>query len=174
MHDPSASRSDRDDVVDATRGDRRWLPSLVVLVLIGIPFVLPLPHTSALAGAVIVLGVPLLVAVVAVDPGRVDRRTSVARNLSIALTLVLVGSALVATGILVAELLEGAPDLASATTVLWTGFLIWIDANLTFALLFWQLDGGGPAQRLHDPPRCPDLAFPQHMNPDVARPGWMP
>ena len=32
-----------------------------------------------------------------------------------------------------------------------TGALVWIDVNLTFALLYWELDGGGAAERLHEP-----------------------
>jgi hypothetical protein len=41
-------------------------------------------------------------------------------------------------------------------------------------LLYWELDGGGSAERLHSPREFPDLAFPEHLNPHVARPGWRP
>jgi uncharacterized membrane protein len=45
---------------------------------------------------------------------------------------------------------------------------------LVFGFLFWELDGGGPGQRAHHTPPYPDLAFPQHLAPEVARPGWRP
>jgi hypothetical protein len=169
-----AEATDTRPTAGGPKGDRRWLPSLTVLVLIAIPVLLPLPRARPLGWILPGIAVPLLIAVVAVDPGRVDQRSSVVRTLSVTLTLVLVVGALAATGLLVDELLRGAPDLRSANTLLWVGFLVWIDANLTFALLYWELDSGGPAQRLHSPPLQPDLAFPQHMNPSIARPGWLP
>ena len=52
--------------------------------------------------------------------------------------------------------------------------MVWIDTNLTFALLYWQLDGGGPAERLHRLRRHPDFAFPEQQNPDLAPPSWRP
>ena len=42
------------------------------------------------------------------------------------------------------------------------------------ALLYWELDGEGPAARLYRTRPYPDFAFPQHLNPDVAPPGWRP
>jgi uncharacterized membrane protein len=156
------------------RGDERWVPSLVVAVVIVIPLLVPIPESRWTAWVVMLLGLPLLVAVVLFDPGRVDRRSSALRVLTLMLTgLLVVGSAVAAVR-LISELLRGAPDLQDADALLWAGFLVWINANLTFALLFWELDSGGPAERLLAPRPHPDLAFVQHVNPDLAPPGWMP
>ena len=51
---------------------------------------------------------------------------------------------------------------------------MWLDINLTFALLYWELDGGGPAERLPNRRKYPDFAFPENLNPRVAPPGWQP
>jgi uncharacterized membrane protein len=144
------------------------------LVLVAIPVAVPLPTALAWSWPFLVLALALLIAIVAADPGRIDRRSSLLRKLSIALTLVLVAAAALATGRLVVELVRGAPHLQQASTLLVTGFLIWIDANLTFALLYWELDGGGAAERLFSPREFPDLAFPELMNPRLAPPGWLP
>jgi hypothetical protein len=45
---------------------------------------------------------------------------------------------------------------------------------ITFSFLYWELDGGGPETRARRTPEFPDLAFPQHLNSHVARPGWRP
>lgn len=156
------------------QGERRIVPSLVVLVLAVLPFLLPaqvFPAAAWLGGP---LAVCLLVAVIATDPGRIDRRSGLVRWLSITLTLVLVlvsGAAAVA---LVIELVDGAPDLQDAATLLTTAALVWIDVSLTFALLYWELDGGGAAGRLHHGRQHPEFAFPEDLNPDVAVPGWRP
>lgn len=156
------------------RGDRRLLPSLVVAIVIAIPLLVPIPDHKWVAWLVLVLGVPLLIAVLLFDPGRVDRRSSVLRTLTLTLTALLVVGSAMAAARLIGELLRGAPDLEDANSLLWVGFLVWINANLTFALLFWELDSGGPAERLRGQRPCPDLAFVQHVNPDLAPPGWMP
>jgi uncharacterized membrane protein len=163
-----------DSASTVRRGERRWLPSAVALALLVLPLALPSSQRTSVSWFVPVVGIPLVIAIVAVDPGRIDRRSRALRVLGVALTVVLVGAAITASASLTIELLEGAPQVSDATTLLWTGFLVWLDTNLTFALLYWELDGGGSAQRLMSPQRYPDFAFPQHMNPDLAPPGWMP
>ena len=103
--------------------------------------------------------IALLAAMAIADPGRIDRRSQLLRGLSIVLTMLLAVIAAVATVWLVIELVDGAPDLSDASTLLTTGALVWIDLNLTFSLLYWELDGGGAAERLHEPREYPDLAF---------------
>jgi uncharacterized membrane protein len=156
------------------RGERRWPPSLATVTLIGIPFLLPDQVFPRLLWLSAPFEVGLLVAIICSDPGRIDRRSERIRFLSIFLTGLFAVMAMLATVWLTIELVDGAPDLDDAKTLLATGALVWIDVNLTFSLLYWQLDGGGSADRLHRPPRYPDLAFPEHLNPDIAPPGWRP
>jgi hypothetical protein len=108
------------------------------------------------------------------DQRRENNESELLRWLSIGLTLLLAMIAVFATVLLVVELIDGAPDLRDTSTLLKTGGLVWIDLNLTFALLYWQLDGGGSAERLHNEREHPDLAFPEHMNPELAPPTWRP
>jgi hypothetical protein len=173
---PHADRGgpDHGEPTAGPRGERRWLPAAVVVVLVAIPFATPLPEGRLLAWLLPIVALPLLVAVMAADPGRIDRRDSALRVLSISLTGVLGVTALVATGRLVYELVQGAPNLHDAPVVLTAGLLVWTEMSLTFALLFWELDGGGSAERLAAPRPDPDLAFPQHLNPEVAPPDWRP
>lgn len=163
-------------MIDATRkGEPRWPSTLAVVFIIGLPFVLPyrlgLGWTRWLfTAAEIVLVIALTVA----DPGIIDRRTDITRGLAIALTAVLVATSLYATARLVYEIVQAAPALQNATTLLVTGGLIWLDTVITFSLLYWELDGGGPATRFLDPRPFPDLAFPQQLNPGMCPPGWRP
>ena len=122
---------------------------------------------------VIIEGV-LLVALIVGDPGAIDRRSSALRGLSIALVAVLVGGSLWATGHLIAELIDGGSATDSAGELLAAGAIVWGYSNIAFALLYWELDGGGAAARAHGLRPHPDLAFPQQLNRDLAPPAWRP
>ena len=62
----------------------------------------------------------------------------------------------------------GAQLLASAAVVLLTNVL-------TFSLVFWELDDGGPVARAMASTRTqPDFQFPQDENPGLARRDWGP
>jgi hypothetical protein len=45
---------------------------------------------------------------------------------------------------------------------------------ITFALMYWEFDGGGPRARGVDQARPPDFLFPQATEPALAAPGWRP
>ncbi len=90
------------------------------------------------------------------------------------LVAVLVSGALFATGLLIHDLVTGSEITNNAGPLLIAGAKVWLANNIAFALLYWQMDGGGAAQRAHGLPRYPDFAFPQISNPDLAPPDWRP
>ena len=116
----------------------------------------------------------LLVAVIAADPRSITRRSRELRVLSIGLVSVLVIGALWSTVLLIDDLIHGGPETNSAGDLLEAGSIVWVSNSIAFALLYWELDGGGAAERWHRAPVHPDLAFPQHLNPGVGPPGWRP
>ena len=140
-----------------------------------LPATLPIrtfPSVAWLGPAALAIG--LLVVIVASDPGRIDHRSARVRRLSIALTFLLVAAATTAAFSLVVELIDGAPKFQDAATLLATGALVWIDVTLTFALLYWELDCGGAAERLHHGRRYPEWAFSEDLSPELAVPNWRP
>ena len=116
----------------------------------------------------------LLVAVVAGDPARITRRSRELRALSIGLVSVLVLGALAATLQLIDDLIHGGAVTNSASELLEAGTVVWVSNNIAFALLYWELDGGGAAARAHQLPTHTDFAFPQQLNPRIAPPDWRP
>jgi len=116
----------------------------------------------------------LLVAVIAADPRSVTRRARELRVLSIGLVSVLVIGALWSTLLLIDDLIHGGPEVNSAGELLEAGSIVWVSNSIAFALLYWELDGGGAAARWQREQVHPDLAFPQHLNPGVGPPEWRP
>ncbi len=118
-------------------------------------------------------GILLLILMIG-DPGRIDRETPWLHWTSVLLVTVLMASALASTVLLVADLLSGSPVTTEAGPLLVAGAKVWLTNNIAFALLYWEFDGGGPVKRAQGLPEFPDLAFPQQMNPELAKPGWRP
>ena len=54
------------------------------------------------------------------------------------------------------------------------GAVVWITNVIAFALWYWHLDRGGPAERARGPVPPPSFRFPEEDLPDVAGAGWQP
>jgi hypothetical protein len=140
-------------------GVRIWLPSSSP---VRVPWLVP--AVEAVLLAVLVFGHPARM--------ETERRQRV-RPFLIAVVSLLVAAALWATGLLVYDLIKGTGVTNSPTELLASGGLVWLGNNLSFALLYWLIDSGGPVARAYSPEPV-DFAFTQHMSPEVAPRGWRP
>jgi hypothetical protein len=152
----------------------RWPMALAVLAAIVLTLLLPEEVRFLPRWVMPLLEGGLLLAVVITDPGSIDRRDRGLRALSLGLVSLLMLGALVATVLLVDELLTKGSITNSAGELLRAGAIVWLGTNLAFSLLYWQLDGGGSAERAISPRKYPDLAVPQNSSPHLAPPNWRP
>lgn len=160
--------------MDLTRGETRWPAGVAVAAVAVAQFLLPdhlVPGPRWLLPSVEVL---LLVSLLAADPGRLTRESKDLRILA----LVVVGLVAVANAgslvLLVRSLLHG--GFANGTALLAAAGAVWLTNTVAFALLYWELDRGGPLGRVGARPASsyPDLQFPQDTDPSLAPPGWRP
>jgi uncharacterized membrane protein len=170
---PAAPLQGKPDEVDVV-GEARWPMAGAVLAAMVLTLLLPDDLRLGPSWALPLLEGVLLVTLIVGDPGSITRRSRELRAVGIALVAVLGLSAMVATGFLIDSLITGGPETDSAGDLLEAGAVVWTSNNIAFALLYWELDGGGAAARAHDPLRHPDLAFPQQLNPHISSPGWRP
>ena len=118
--------------------------------------------------------VVLVLLAVAAKPGPVPKG---ARPLVLSLFWVLiVANTLAATRLVVVVLhgstVAGLPPTAGRLLV--AGAMVLATNVVTFGLMYWQLDGGGPDARLAVPAPYPDFQFPQTGTEGLAPPGWQP
>jgi hypothetical protein len=112
----------------------------------------------------------LLVPLVAANPLRMNRQNRWLRSLSIGLAMVLVVANSAAFVVLVHELVSGGAK--KGTSLLVAALQIWVTNIIAFALLYWELDRGGPIRRANadreDLPPA-DFRFSQDEDDDTSR-----
>jgi hypothetical protein len=158
----------------AAGGEKRWPMALTLVIAMVLPFLLPPKFSLGPRWIIPAVEALLLVALVIADPGRIDRRSTLVRALSIGLVAILVAGAAGVTARLVVDLIRGGPETNSPGQLLRVGSVVWVYVIITFSFLYWELDSRGPETRARTDPEFPDFAFPEHLNSHVARPGWRP
>ena len=149
-------------------GEHRWPAALAVLVAIALYALLPESLLFAPRLLIPGLELALLVALVLHSPRRLTRQTRWSRVVSLALAALVTMTNLVALGLLVHDLVKsspGGPELLLAALQVWTTNVI------AFALLYWELDRGGPVARVTLPrERIPlaDFRFTQDETKDTV------
>lgn len=171
---PQGSRSGAKALVAAPESYRWPLTALIAVILPqvlvpagmreGPPVVVP-----AIEGIVV-----LLLLALAAKPGPVPRA---ARPLVLSLIAILIAANTAAAARLVALVLRSTPageKPPTATQLLITAATLLATNIVTFGLLYWQIDGGGPDARRVGPRRYPDFQFPQTDSERLAPAGWQP
>jgi len=181
-----AQRDWLDDEIEHRRvgqGENRFPPALAVVVA-GVVYAL-LPDSLLFTPRLVIPAAEalLLVALVVANPRRMVRQTRWSRIASAALTALIIVANLVALGMLVASLTKRS---ASGSGLLVAAMQVWVTNVIGFALLYWELDRGGPVARREErrdklPPA--DWRFSQDENDDTVTEvavgssktsGWIP
>ncbi|HMC69160.1 MAG TPA: hypothetical protein VKJ07_08410, partial [Mycobacteriales bacterium] len=118
-----------------------------VAAVVALAFYATLPsHLLGWARVVVpAVGLLLLVPLVAANPVRLDRQNRVLRSMSIALAALLVATNTAAFVTLVQALVEG--NAKKGTSLLLAALEVWLTNIIAFAMLYWELDRGGPVER---------------------------
>ncbi len=156
-------------------GERRWPMAAAVLLAGGLRIFLPaqLRLDDARPLFVVVLAV-LIIALIAGDPGRIDRQATWLR----VLTGVLIGVITFVNGgssvRLVYAIIAKEHFTNNPNTLLVSGGVIWLTNMIAFGLWYWDLDRGGAAARALGTGAAPAFVFPEMANPELVRDGWYP
>jgi uncharacterized membrane protein len=158
-------------------GESRWPPAAALLAFIALNVALRvwLPNEGAvrLPWLVPAIEAVLLAVLLAGHPGSFAKHARSLHRIAVTLVAVLVAAALWATVLLVYDLIKGLGVTNSPSELLASGGVVWLGNNISFALLYWLIDSGGPIARSRHPSPV-DFAFTQHMSPELAPPGWRP
>ena len=151
------------------RSEHRWPAVVALLVALILYGTLPSSFLPELRWVVLGIGVVLLIPLIAINPLRFDRQTTWSRFLSLGQTLILLAANQVALVQLVIQLVSGSKD--DGPTLLLAALQVWVTNVIVYALLYWEIDRGGPVQRTRakrsDLPLA-DFRFPQDEDHDAV------
>jgi uncharacterized membrane protein len=155
---------------------RHWPAMLAVLAIGGIFALLSAPLSPGPQGMLLGLIVALLVPLVLSLRHGMVRLT---RTLGFVILGLVTSAEVASVSFLVINLTMqpvATSDMphAIALSLLRDAALIWIVNILTFALWYWEIDGGGPGRRHRDGYYSSDFVFPQLTLDQTAGPPWCP
>lgn len=156
-----------------TRGEHRWPAVLAVIVAIVLQVLLPDQMTLGSRWILPSLEALILLMLLATNPFRIDRESTVLRALGIGLAIALILATAISTANLVDGIVSGRFG-DDAKALLATGGSIWLTNVIAFGFVFWEFDRGGPAARAAGRREHPDFLFPQMQSPDMADAEWEP
>ena len=121
-----------------------------------------------------VLGIALIVPMAAVMLSRAKERWLLIERTVTLIYCVVLGSAIVAgLALLIGEMVRRSGEI-SGVALLTSSVALWVLNVLTFSLLYWQIDRGGPETRANHASPRPDWLFPQEGAPRDVPPDWRP
>lgn len=157
-----------------SRRDPFWGAQLVVAAAIALDVSLPeklAPGPTWLLPAV--EGV-LLIALVGLARHPQLRESVLRRRFSLGLIGLVSAVNVFSLFMLVHVLLHHGTRQISGGALIRAGVVLWGTNVLLFGVWYWQLDRGGPFDRMHRVQVAPDFLFPQMSTPEHAPPDWMP
>jgi hypothetical protein len=96
------------------------------------------------------------------------------RELVIGLLALMVASNLAAIALVITSLVNGRPQMQPGQLLLSAAGVLVVNV-ISFGLVFWEVDLGGPVRRaLSEKRQFPDFQFPQDDNPAMAPQPWQP
>jgi len=154
---------------DRDRTEHRWPAVGSVMVALALYALLPSSFLPELRYSVVGICLVLLIPMIVINPVRMKTQTAWSRRLSIALTLVLAVANHVALVQLVILLLQAKKDTDG--TLLLAAAQVWVTHVIVYALIYWEMDRGGPVVRAtskrSELPQA-DIRFPQDEDADAV------
>ncbi len=146
---------------------------LAVLAVMALQVAIPRSYTVVPRWPLLLLEGLLLVALLAINPRVMTRRTRLGRNATWVLLAAITIDNTLSAVLLDVRIVTGEVS-NKAAILLGSGAAIFVTNIIVFGIWYWELDRGGPFARHEGERPYPDFMFPQMTTPNVAKPDWRP
>ncbi|MGO4807810.1 hypothetical protein AB4089_22125 [Arthrobacter sp. 2MCAF15] len=149
--------------------EHRWPAVIGLLIALGLYAALPSAFLPAVRYTVVAIGLLMLIPLLILNPRRLHKETRWSKRLATGQALLLVA----ANGVALVQLIILLTDSGSGDgrTLLLAALQIWVTNVIAFALVFWELDRGGPVARRNTHREnlpAADFRFPQDEDHDAV------
>lgn len=150
------------------RTEHRWPAVGSVVFALALYALLPSSFLPEFRYSVVGVCLLLLIPVIAINPVRLTKQTRWSRRFSVALTIVLSIANHIALVQLIIQLLQAKKDASGS--LLLAAVQVWLTLVVSYALIYWEMDRGGPVVRTtakRDEMPIADIRFPQDEDHDA-------
>jgi len=156
------------------RFEPRWPVALAILAVILLLVLLPERVRLFPAWVPYVIGIAFIVPMAAVGLTAEKARWLRIEHTIMLLIIVVTGVGTLATLANLIDAMVRRSAEIGGVQLLTSSIAVWVTNVLTFSLLYWQIDRGGPEARANNASTKPDWLFPQAGAPEDAPPDWRP
>lgn len=146
---------------------------IAVLAVMALQLAIPKDYTLVPRWPLLVSEGLLLLALLAINPRVMTRRTRFGRYATWVLLAVITLDNTLSAVVLAVGIVSGG-ESNDAAVLLGSGASIIVTNVIVFGIWYWELDRGGPFARHAGERPYPDFLFPQMTTPHVAKPDWRP
>jgi hypothetical protein len=158
----------------ALRIEPRWPVALAVIAIL---FLLTVLHGRVRVFPIwvpYVIGIALIVPMLGITLTAAKARwLRIERTIALVLFVVAGAGTIANLSYLIAVMVRRSGEL-SGTQLLTSSIAMWVSNVLSFSLLYWQIDRGGPEARANNASPRPDWFFPQEEAREDVPPDWRP
>ena len=152
--------------------DPVWHVQILVVAAVIMQFILPQTFSAEPRQIIAIISFLLVIALSFTTP-KAAVFQSIGRRINVIVLVALLGMANIYSLYRVAnQLLEG--KISNGRDLVLTALNIFLTNIVVFALLYWEIDGGGPGKRKIAKNHERDFLFPQHNLTDFESKKWMP
>lgn len=152
--------------------DPVWHVQILVVAAVIMQFILPQTFSAEPRQIIAIISFLLVIALSFTTPKEAVFQ-SIGRRINVIVLVALLGMANTYSLYRVAnQLLEG--KISNGRDLVLTALNIFLTNIVVFALLYWEIDGGGPGKRKIAKNHERDFMFPQHNLTDSESKKWMP
>lgn len=155
------------------KGESRWPASISILFAMLMYLALPSKYVFGPTWVIPCLELSILLPLTFQAPRRLEREGRFQQLFALA-TVALVNIANLSSLSMLVHMLTHKSQEVIGVELIHSAFVIWTTNVIAFALWYWELDGGGPDDRLRKERQAPDFLFPQMSVPEISPKSWRP
>ena len=154
-------------------GETRWPAAASMMLIILWQLLLPERLTLGPNWLIPAIEAAILVTLLIVGPSTLNSESKDVRYIALTLIGVLIAANVITLGFLLHTLLKTG-QMVNGRAPIYSAVAVWSTGVISFGLLYWELDRGGPIARCSADHAAPDFLFPQMGSAGSTEHEWTP